>query len=70
MGVVTFFRRVAEGEQAVVDQYQSHHPRVFLVGFRRGFGQIEPRHDIRHHAQLVAVDFLADFFRIGLVGDH
>ena len=70
MGVVTFLRRVAEGEQAVVDQYQSLHLRVFLVRLRRGFGQIEPRHDVRHHAQLVAVNFLAEFFRVGLVGDH
>ena len=70
MGVVTFLRRVAEGEQAMIDQYQSLDPRIFFVRLRRRFGQIEPRHDVRHHAQLVSVNFPADFFRVGLVGDH
>ena len=70
MGVVTFLRRVTKGEQAMIDQYQSLDLRVFLVCFCRGFRQVESRHDVRHHAQLVAVNFLADFFGIRLVGNY
>ena len=68
--VVAFLCRVAKSEQPVIDQEQAFDIKVFLINFRCRFGQIKSGHDVRHDSHSVAVNFLAQGFRVGLIGDY
>ncbi len=65
---IGFQRGFAEGEDAVLQQHQ---PLDLGIGFehpRRFLGEIEARHDERHHPEARAIHLAAQLLAFGLVG--
>ena len=67
--VVTFFCAVAKSEQPVIDQQQPFHIGIFLIRLGRSFGECETGHDVSDDTDPVAINFLAHFLCVRLIGD-
>ena len=70
MTVVALLCCGTKSEQSVIDQKQAFDVRIFLINFRRRFGQVKSGHDVRHDSHRVAINFPAQGIRVGLIGDH
>ncbi len=68
--LVGLTRRLAEAEDAVLQQDQSLAIGIGGEDLRGLLGQVEARHDVGHERRASAIDLAADLVAVGLVGDR
>ena len=68
--LISFARRLAEGEDAVLVQDQAFDVGALLEHFRRGLSEAEARRDVANDAHAPVIDFAGKRLAVGLIDDR